>query len=70
MFDGSAAIQRVPELMVEWVERNIMKFVEDEYEVLQLGQKPPQATEQAGDCYLRSSFARKDLELVVDIRVP
>lgn len=56
--------------MVEWVERNIMKFVEDEYEVLQLGQKPPQATEQAGDCYLRSSFARKDLEFVVDIRVP
>lgn len=39
MFDGRAAVQRAPELMVEWVERNIMKFVEDE--VLQLGQKPP-----------------------------
>lgn len=48
MFDGSAAIQRVPELMVEWVERNIMKFVEDEYEVLQLGQKPPRQQNRLG----------------------
>ena len=63
--EGWAAIQRDPDRLEKWAERNLIKFIKGKCKVLPQGRNNPMHHYTLGPDRLESSFA-KNLVIVVD----
>jgi len=59
---GCAAIQRVPDRLEIWADRNLMNFNQGKYKVLCLGRKNAMHQHTLGATQLESSLTENDLE--------
>ena len=64
--EGCAAIQRDLIRLEKWADRNLSKFNKGKCKVLHLGRNNSMHLEMLGAAQLESSFAEKDLRVLVD----
>jgi len=64
--EGHAAIQRGLSRLEKWADRNLMKLNKGKCKVLYLGRNNPM---HPGTDHLESSFAEKDLGVLVDTKL-
>ena len=62
-------VLRDPSMLEKWADRNLMKFHKGKCEVLQMGRNNPRHQYIRGTNQLESSFAEKDVGVLVDTKL-